>query len=320
MTAQTPATPAAGRAFGLFDNPYFLLSLTALLWSLNHIVGRAAGGHVPPLALSTLRWTIPSLLLLIFARPLIVRDWPVMRSHWKIMLWLGLIGGALFTSLQYVGLQYTSALNVSVLNSLVPVLIVATSAVLFRDHVTPVQMTGILASSIGIIVIVAQGTLATLLHLSFNWGDILIVINMLMFAIYSVYLRMRPSIHPLSFLFALGALSALFTLPFAISEASAGYTLKLDWLTVGAVGYVGIFPSLVAFFCWNRGIELIGANRAGPFLHLTPVYTAIIATTWLGEQMHVFHIVGFVLILGGVWLASRKGKDTNKAVSGSGTE
>lgn len=309
MTTPSPATPPAGYAARLFDNPYLLVALTSLFWSGNHIVGRAAAGHVPPVALSMLRWLLPSLALLIFARHLIARDWPVMRARWKMMVWLGLVGGLLFTSLQYIGLQYTSALNVSVLNSLAPVLIIVANAILFKDHVTPLQLTGIMISSAGVLVIIAQGTFEALLHLSFNWGDLIIVFNMTVFAIYSVYVRFRPQVHPLSFLFGLGMLAAIFTFPFAIPEFMSGYTLKLDWMTIGTVAYVAIFPSLLAYYCWNRGIELIGANRAGPYLHLIPVYTALIATTLLGERLHLFHIVGFVLILGGVWLASRKGKE-----------
>jgi drug/metabolite transporter (DMT)-like permease len=308
VTTEIPAEPRARRWLGLAGNPYLLLALCSLFWSGNHIVGRAIGGHVPPFSVSTLRWVIPSLLLWALARRTIASDWPTIRSSWKILLWLGLTGGSLFTSLQYVGLEYTSALNVSVLNSLVPILILAVAGVLFGDRVTPLQLTGIITSSFGVAVIIAQGEFQTLLHLSFNWGDIIIVFNMLVFAVYAVYLRLRPQIHPLTFLFVFGVISATGTLPFAILEAARGYTLQPDLMTIGATLYVALFPGFLAYLFWNRGVELIGANRAGPFLHLIPVYSAIIATSVLGEQMHAFHVVGFALIMGGVWMASRKGK------------
>jgi len=313
MTTTDGARPWLDRAVRAFGNPYLLLALTSLFWSGNHIVGRAAGGVVPPLALSTLRWFIPSLLLWIVARHHIVRDWPTIRTHWKIMLWFGVTGGVLFTSLQYVGLQYTSALNVSVLNSLVPVLILGTGALIFRDRVTRLQLTGILVSSVGVIVIIAHGDLSTLRDLAFNWGDLIIVFNMAVFSIYAVYLRLRPAIHPLSLLFMLGAVSTVGTLPFAVAESLAGYTLTLNWMTVGVVGYVAIFPSLLAYAAWNRGVELIGANRAGPYLHLIPVYTAALGYMLLGENLYPFHVLGFVLILVGVYLASRKGTQDVKA-------
>lgn len=308
MTTQSPATPRARRFFGLTGNPYLLLALTSLFWSGNHIVGRAIGGHVPPFAISALRWLIPSLLLWAFAHRTIAKDWPAIRASWKILLWLGIVGGTMFTSLQYVGLQYTTALNVSVLNSLTPVLIVATSAAIFRDPVTPIQIAGIVTSLLGVLAIIAQGDIATLLHLSFNGGDILIVFNMLLFSVYTAYFRLRPRISPISFLFAFGAVSVLGTLPFAIVEALSGYTLQANWETVGAVLYVALFPGFLAYLFWNRGVELIGANRAGPFQHLIPLYSAILASTLLGEQLHAYHVAGFVLIIGGVWLASVKGK------------
>ena len=287
-----------------FGNPYVVLAVAALFWSGNHIVGRAIGGHVPPVGISTIRWLIPAILIWPWVRPHLKRDWPVIRRHWKAMLWLGATGGALFTSLQYVGLQYTSALNVSVLNSLVPVLIVATSGALFRDRISPLQLAGIVVSSLGVLTIIGRGSLDVLERLAFNWGDLIILFNMFVFAVYATCLRLRPAMHWLSFIFIFAVLSVIMTLPFAVLEFWRGARFEADWLTIGSITYVSIFPSLIAFAAWNRGVELIGANRSGPFLHMVPVYTAILGTTLLGEHLATFHIVGFALILTGVWLAS----------------
>jgi drug/metabolite transporter (DMT)-like permease len=284
-----------------------LLTVAAVFWSGNHIVGRAMGGHVPPLAVSALRWLIPAILMWPWVRPHLAHDWPAIRAHWKIMLWLGLTGGALFTSLQYVGLQYTSALNVSVLNSLVPVLIVATGALTFRDHVSMRQIGGIALSSLGVLAIIAHGRFETLLDLSFNWGDLIILFNMVVFSVYAACLRLLPKIHPLSFLFVLAILSTTITVPFALWEAEAGARLRFDLLTVASIAYVSFFPSLVAFAAWNRGVELIGANRSGPFLHLVPICTALVGGAVLGEHLAAYHVAGFVLIIAGVWLASKRG-------------
>jgi len=286
------------------SNPYLLLALAALFWSGNHIVGRAIGGHVPPVGVSTIRWFIPAVLLWPWVRPHLKRDWPAIRTHWKAMLWLGATGGALFTALQYVGLQYTSALNVSVLNSLVPVLIVATSAALFRERISAMQLAGIVVSSLGVLTIIGRGSFEVLERLAFNWGDLIIVFNMLIFAIYAACLRLRPKMHWLSFIFVFAVLSVVMTLPFAVAEFMQGERFAADWETIAAIGYVSIFPSVIAFAAWNRGVELIGANRSGPFLHLVPIYTAILGSTLLGEHLAVFHVAGFALILTGVWLAS----------------
>ncbi len=303
MTGDEEKVPA--KRGWIYDNPYLLLALAALFWSGNHIVGRAIGGEVPPLAISTIRWLFPTIALGLIGFPHLRRDWPVIRARWGILLWLGIVGGALFTALQYVGLQYTTALNVSVLNSLVPVLIITTGAVIFRDRITAIQFGGILMSSVGVLVIIARGELSNLRHLLFNWGDIIILFNMLLFAVYAVYLRKRPAMHWLSFIFVFGLVSTLATLPFALWEMAAGLTLKPTWLTVFAIAYVSIFPSLLAFAAWNRGVQLIGANRSGPFVHLVPVYTAILGGVLLNEHLSAFHIFGFALIIAGVWIAAR---------------
>jgi drug/metabolite transporter (DMT)-like permease len=303
MTGDEEIAPA--KRDWVYDNPYLLLALAALFWSGNHLVGRAIGGEVPPVGISTVRWLLPTIALGLFAFPLIRRDWPVIRTHWGILLWLGIVGGALFTAGQYIGLQYTTALNVSVLNSLVPVLIIATGAIIFHDSITAIQFGGILMSSVGVLVIIARGELSNLQHLMFNWGDIIILFNMLVFAVYAVYLRKRPAMHWLSFMFVFGLVSTLVTLPFAIWETAAGFTFKPTWLTVFAIAYVSIFPSLLAFAAWNRGVQLIGANRSGPFVHLVPVYTAIMGGALLNEHLSAFHVVGLALIIAGVWTAAR---------------
>ena len=304
---QKPKSEATAQLSSL-GNPYLLLALASLLWSGNHILGRGIGGHVPPIGISFVRWLIPALMLGLLARAHIKRDWPQIRAHWGIMLWLGLTGGALFTVLQYVGLQYTSALNVSVLNSLVPVLIIAVGSLLFRDRIGARQLAGIAISSVGVLVIIARGQFETLKDLAFNWGDLIIVVNMMVFSIYAAYLRLRPQIHWLSFMFALAVVSSVSTLPFFIWETMSGYTFQPTLLTFSAILYVAIFPSVLAFAAWNRGVELIGANSSGPFLHLVPIYTALLASTLLGERLTTHHIVGFFLIIAGVWLAASRGR------------
>jgi drug/metabolite transporter (DMT)-like permease len=146
--------------------------------------------------------------------------------------------------------------------------------------------------------------LSNLQYLQFK-GDIIILFNMMVFAVYAVYLRKRPPMHWLSFIFVFGALSTLATLPFMIWEMAAGITFKPTWLTVFAIVYVSIFPSVLAFAAWNRGVQLIGANRSGPFVHLVPIYTAILGSALLGEHLSAFHVFGFALIITGVWIAAR---------------
>jgi drug/metabolite transporter (DMT)-like permease len=291
---------------GPIGNPYLLLALTSLFWSGNHIVGRAIASHVPPLAISTLRWLLPALVLGVLARDHLRKDWPAIRAHWRTMLLLGITGGTIFTAGQYIGLQYTTALNVSVLNSLAPVFMLVAAAILFRDFMSPRQLFGVAVSLAGVLVIITRGEFAALAQFRFNAGDIIIVANMAVWAIYAACLRMKPTIHWTSFLLVFAAVSAVFTLPFWAWEAAQGIVFHWTWLTLFSVLYVATFPSMIAFAMWNRGAELIGSNRAGPFLHLIPVYSAVLAVVLLGETLGLFHVVGFALILAGVWLAARR--------------
>jgi drug/metabolite transporter (DMT)-like permease len=290
----------------VLSNPYLLLAFASLCWSGNHIAGRLAAGDIPPFFLATVRWVIPALLIWPFAQPYLKRDWPEVKRHWPIILFLSLMGGAMFSALQYVGLRYTTAINVSVLNSLVPVLIVGVGGLIFGDRVSALQVFGIATSLTGVLAIVSRLDWAALASLAFNIGDIIIVFNMFGWAVYSVYLRKRPPIHWLSFTFLLAILSAAMTAPLAVGEQLAGERVAPTLHTVLIVAYVSIFPSVVATVCWNRGVEVIGANRAGPFLHLVPLYSATLATLILGEVLQLYHVIGFALILAGVTFAARR--------------
>jgi drug/metabolite transporter (DMT)-like permease len=180
---------------------YALVALAGLCWSGNHVLGRAIAGHVPPVSLSAFRWVFPCILAGLLARGHLARDWPEIKSHWKALLILGLSGGALFSALQYVGLQYTSAINVSVLNSLGPVFIVAAVAILFGETMRPIQLAGIAVSLGGVLFIVTRGEPTMLAQMSFNYGDLIILFNMAVWAFYSAWLRFRPRIHWTSFMF-----------------------------------------------------------------------------------------------------------------------
>ncbi len=285
--------------------PYLLLALASLGWAGNHVLGRAIAGHVPPFAISTIRWAVPTLILLPFAWPHLRRDWPAIRAHWKLITILAALGGGVFGVLQYVGLEHTTAINVSVLNSLSPVMIAVAGALLFRDRLTLVQAAGVTISLTGVLAIVARGDPAQLTGLNFNWGDLIIVFNMTVFGIYSACLRLRPAIHWLTWMFLFSLISTLVALPLFVAEHASGATLQPTLMTLGALAYASIFPTLISNLSWNRGVEVIGANRAGATLHLVACFSAVLSTVLLGEALMPYHMAGFALILTGVWLAAR---------------
>ena len=298
MTAGQDTPQGAQLPRALFGNAYLLLALASLCWSGNHLMGRAIAGHVPPLTIATVRWLLAAAILYPFVRERLPRDWPVIRRHLGVMIYLSLLGGALFGALQFVGLQFTAALNVSVMNSLAPVFIAAAGAVMFRDRLTSGQLIGIAISLLGVLAIITKLDPDVLTHFTFNTGDIIIFINMVLWAVYSASLRWRPPIHPLSFMFMFALISGVAMLPAFAWEYSTGFVLQPTVLTFSAIVFVTIFSTIAAFMFWTRGVELIGPNRAGVFLHLIPIYSALLTGALLGEPLMGYHVVGFALIPG----------------------
>jgi drug/metabolite transporter (DMT)-like permease len=256
--------------------------------------------------MAVLRWLLAALILLPFAVRHLYRDRAALGDKpWTVVL-LSMAGGGAFGTLQFIALQYTVALNAAVFNSTVPVFIVAAGGLIFRDAVRPIQLLGLFTSMLGVVFIVAKGDPEALTALSFNFGDLLLIANMALFAVYSTCLRLRPPMHWMSFLIAFSVVSALGNLPLAIWEHLDGEPLRPDLPTVLSVLYAGVFTSVVAYACWARGIEHIGAARAGVFLHLVPLYGAVLSWALLGEPVRLFHVAGLGLILTGVFLAARK--------------
>lgn len=289
----------------LFDQPYLLLVLATLFWSGNFVLARGVRAEVPPVALAFWRWCGGSILLFGFAWPYLKHDWRLSLRHWKMMLLMSFLGVASFNTLVYSGLQFTTAINALLLQSTMPVLIVAMTYLLFRETVTPVQAVGVVLSLAGVVIIGGEGDMQVLLSLSLNVGDVLIFIAVAFYAAYSVLLRRRPALHPLSFLATTFIIGTVMLLPFYLWEIGTGRMMSLDRVTLLTIGYVAIFPSVLAYFFYNRGVELAGANRAGLFMHLMPVFGSVMAILFLGERFQWFHALGIALILGGIVLATR---------------
>ncbi len=303
-TARQAVNPSV-RSQSFINNAYALLATGALFWSGNHVLGRAIAGHVPPAGLNVFRWVLVALILAPIVRRTWRQDWLEISRRPGTMVFLALTGGALFGTLQFVALGYTAALNVAVMNSVAPAIIVLASFLIFGDRLSIWQLVGVMLSLLGVLAIVTRGSLAQLASLDFNGGDLLVVFNMTLWAIYSACLRLRANISGFSFLFALAVISAIANVPFAVWEHAAGMPLQLTWTTVLSIAYAGIFTSFLAYAAWSRGVELIGASRASAFLHLVPVYGVILAWAFLGERLQFFHVAGLVLILGGVTLVAK---------------
>lgn len=300
------STDRPGTAFRLFDQPWLLFVLPPLLWSGNIVVGRAVSGEVPPVGLAFWRWTLGCLILLPFALRHLRRDLPAIRRHFGMILVLSALGISVYNSMVYVGLQYTTALNGVMMQSMMPVLIVLSSLVLFRDAISARQGLGVAVSLAGAMLIVSGGNPAALAGLEINRGDLWIFAATFSYALYTALLRRRPPVHPLSFLAVTFGLGALMLLPLMLAEAAAGRTMPLTAGAMGALFYVALFPSIVAYLCFNRTVELLGANRTGLSVHLVPAFGSAFAILFLGEGPRWYHGAGIALIAAGILLASRK--------------
>ena len=306
MTIPAPAPPVPDPVRWLNNQPYLLLSLTSLFWAGNIVLARYVAGHVPPMTLSCVRWIGAFLMLMPFAWPHLKQDWPALRARLPLMVGLSATGFAFNNAISYWALQYTEALNALLIQSSGPLFVALWSLLLFGMRLTWAQLAGITISLAGVLTILLRGDLAALVNIQFNRGDVMFAGAVLSFGLYSALITRRPKIHQLSLIsFTIGC-GALLLLPFSIWEFSNGVRLKPDALTLATVIYVMIFPSTLAYLFFNRGIALIGPNRAAPFFHLVPVFGSAMAILLLGEQPQLFHLTGYLLVLAGVVIASRQ--------------
>src|SRR3954470_24216229 len=288
------------------NQPYLLLSITALCWAGNAVVGRLAAGHIPPVTLSFLRWSGAFLIVLPFAWRHLSRDWPLIRERLGLMVLLSVTGIGAFNTMQYWALEHTEALNTLLLQSAGPLFVAVWSLILLRDRLTLAQAGGILLSLVGVLVILLRGDLTTLGAIEFNKGDVIFTVALVIFGLYSVLSLKRPHIHGLSFVGFTFGCGAATLIPFLIVELVSRPLMQLDAANLLSLFYVAVFPSTLAYLCFNRGVQLIGANRAAPFFHVVPVFGSVMAMVFLGERPQLFHFIGFGLVLVGVFVASRK--------------
>jgi drug/metabolite transporter (DMT)-like permease len=308
MSASDQTSHAASRSsrHWIADQPYLLLCITTACWAGNAIVGRLAAGHIPPVTLGFLRWSVAFMLVLPFAWKHLKRDWPAIRAKLGIMILISVVGIGTFNTLQYWALEYTTALNTLLLQSAGPLIVAIWSLILLGVRLTLAQAIGVLLSLGGVLIILMHGDLTALSNISFNKGDLIFLLAMVAFSLYSVLTLKRPAIHGLSFAtFTFGA-GATCLIPLLILELLTGPMAALNAQNVLTVLYVSIFPSVVAYLCFNRGVQLIGANRAAPFFHMVPVFGSVMAIVFLGEHPQLFHLIGFALVLTGVYVASRR--------------
>jgi drug/metabolite transporter (DMT)-like permease len=289
-------------------SPYLLLVLTTLFWAGNFNLARAVSTQIPPMGLSYWRWTVAALILIPLIWRHLASTWSVFKQHWKLVLSLSLLGITGFNSLVYLGLQTTTAVNGVLMQSVCPIFIIMLAAGLLGEKATGLQWLGIGVSLAGVVIILIKGDIKVLQTLSFTQGDLIVLLAVLSWALYTVLLRKLPStLKGLPILGYTIVIGSIMILPlYSYETLVKAHPMPLSWLSVSSVVYVAIFPSLLAYWFWNHATSQLGASRTGQFTHLIPVFGLTIATLLLGEQLHGYHWLGGVLVALGLILSNWK--------------
>ncbi|HVY17849.1 MAG TPA: DMT family transporter [Rhodopila sp.] len=288
----------------MWQSAWTVLAGANFFWALNVVLARGISGDVPPITLAWVRWTGAFLFALPFAWRRLMHDLPVIRRHWAMMLLLAATGIASYNTMSYIGLTGTTALNLLLLQSSAPLIIIVWAFLIFRDVPTLRQAAGVLVSLAGVAAIAGHGSLQALASLTINPGDVWIVSGIAVYAVYCVMARKRPAVHPLSFLVAAMGIGSVQILPFAAWEWTRGVSFHGGWPVYLAMAYIAVLPSFVAYLLFNRGLELAGPGPAGQSMHLMPLFGSVLAVLLLHEQFRAYHAVGIMLIAAGILLAS----------------
>jgi len=287
-----------------------MLTAAFFLFALNVIIGRAVHEDVPPVALSFWRWVLASVIFLPFSWRRVREQWPIILANWKLLAIMATLLIGCGNTLVYVGLQSTTALNGGVIPVARPVIIIILAWLLFRSTVRPNQWAGIAIAMVGVVLVITRGDAAVLAGFEFNRGDLWLVVSSVGIAGYMVLVpRAHGLVHPMVLVQTTMVLGSLLLLPVYLWETGlwteAGRPMVLDWTSAGAILYVAIFPSILAMYMANLGIEALGPARAGIYNYFQPLFVAMMAMPILGEELRWFHPVALGLVIAGIVTANR---------------
>jgi drug/metabolite transporter (DMT)-like permease len=288
--------------------PYLLLAVAVLFWAGNWVFARALRFDAPPVALAFWRWVVALAILTPLAYAHVHRQWHIISGSWRILCLLALLATVFQHIPVYIGLAQTTATNGAMLNSTTPIMILILSRVLTGERLSIAQGAGVMVSLSGVAVILAAGDFAVLATLQLNRGDLWVLLATLAWAVYTVCLRWRPAaLNLFAMMWALSAVGVCAMAPIYAWEIASDRVLNPTPIALAGIFYLGAFSTVIAYVFWNRAVHEVGPNRAGPFMYLMLVYTPLLAIVFLGERLHLYHLIGCVLILGGIYLTARGG-------------
>lgn len=285
-----------------------LLLLATILWGGNFVIGRAVANDIAPLTLAFYRWCVAFLVLAPIAWKAFKKDLPIFKQHWLAVLVLSLTGVAGFNTLVYIGLHDTTSINASLMNSSTPIVIYILAFIFLRERLTRFQIIGTVISLTGVIFILSGGSLSSLKDFQFNQGDLIVLVAIVCWSIYSLLIKQYAGILPgLSTFFVTIMIGIVMLLPFFIYETmTQAPTITWNISSIAAILYVGSLASIVAFLAWNKGVIQLGASRASIFLNFIPVFAALFAVLFIGESLHLFQVVGGLAVVLGVIITNKK--------------
>ena len=291
----------------LWTSPYLLLALTCLFWAGNSVIGRAFRDEIPPITFSFWRWGIAFAVLLPWVARRLASQWRVILARWKVMVFLSVLGVPTYNTINYAALHTTTATNSALINSACTVMIIAVNYFMFRVRAAAPQWAGLAVSLAGVVIIISRGNPRALLALELVRGDLLLLVAALCWAVYTACLRWRPpELDPLTFAGASILIGVMVLAPLYWWEASSAPPVVFTPGIAAAVLYTGIFPSVLATLFWNEAVAEVGANRAGQFMNLVPVFGIALAVIFLGEALEPFHLAGAAVIFTGIYLATTR--------------
>lgn len=286
----------------------FLLIIATILWGGNFVIGRAVANDIAPITLAFYRWCVALLVL----APIAYKSWrqylQTFRTHWKIVLLLSLTGVAGFNTLVYIGLHDTTSINASLMNSSTPIIIYVLAFFLLRERLTRYQLIGTFISLTGVLFILTGGSLESLRAFHFNKGDLIVLVAIVCWSVYSLLIKQYAGILPgLATFFMTIIVGIVLLLPFFVYETmTVAQTMTWNAASISAIIYVGSLASVVAFLSWNKGVVKLGASRASIYLNFIPVFSALFAVLFIGESLHLFQIIGGLAVVAGVFITNRR--------------
>jgi drug/metabolite transporter (DMT)-like permease len=288
---------------------FVVLTVAMAIAAGNPVVGRAVVAEVPPVALTFWRFIAAVVVLGLFGAIPLWRQRALFLRHWKMMLAMGAPGIAGYNAFLYLGVQTTTAINAALITATVPVVVVAMIAVVHRERVSVKLSLGMTIGLFGVAVTVMRGDLTVLLNLAFVPGDLLMLVAVFGFSFYSLLLRDLPKrLHPVAFMLVIHTIALITVAPFYAWEISAGITFVPSGGAVAAILYVGVMATAVSFSMYNWAVSAVGVGSASQFIYLAPVFASLMAVAFLGETFRGFHLVGVILIFGGIYVATRRSR------------